>query len=52
MIVVPGATAAITGMDWLAMALICFILPAVLTLLIGMVCRKIGGIKEGDLKLD
>ena len=50
--VVTGAKAAITGMDWLAMALICFILPAVLTLLIGMVCRKIGWIKEGDLKLD
>lgn len=50
--VATGAKAAITGTDWLAMILICFILPAVLTLLIGMVCRKIGWIKEGDLKLD
>ena len=47
-----GTKAAITGMDWLAMALICFILPAVLTWLIGIPCRKLGWIKEGDLKLD
>ena len=50
--VATGAKAAITGTDWLAMALICFLLPAVLTLLIGMVCRRLGWIKEGDLKLD
>jgi len=47
-----GAKAAITGMDWLGMALICIILPAVLTLLIGIPCHKLGWIKEGDLKLD
>ena len=47
-----GAKAAITGMDWLAMLLICLVLPAVLTWLIGIPCRKLGWIKEGDLKLD
>jgi uncharacterized membrane protein len=47
-----GAKAAITGMDWLGMMLICFILPAVLTWLIGLGCRKLGWIKDGDLKLD
>jgi uncharacterized membrane protein len=47
-----GAKAAITGMDWMAMALICIILPAVLTWLIGIPCRKLGWIREGDLKLD
>lgn len=47
-----GAKSAITGTDWLAMALICFILPALLTWLIGLGCRKLGWIKEGDLKLD
>ena len=47
-----GVKDAITGMDWLAMALICFILPAVLTWLIGIPCRKLGWIKDGDLKLD
>ena len=50
--VATGAKAAITGFDWLGMALICFILPAVLTWAIGIVCRKIGWIREGDLKLD
>ena len=50
--VATGVKAAITGMDWLAMALICFILPAVLTYLFGMICRRLGWIKEGDLKLD
>ena len=50
--VATGAKAAITGFDWLGMALICFILPAVLACIFGTVCRKIGWIKEGDLKLD
>ena len=47
-----GAKATITGADWLAMALICIILPAVLSWAIGLVCRKIGWIKDGDMKLD
>ena len=47
-----GAKAAITGADWLAMALICFVLPAILTLFFGAICRRIGWIKEGDLKLE
>ena len=50
--VATGAKAAITGADWLAMALICFLLPALLSWLFGAVCRKIGWIKEGDLKLN
>ena len=47
-----GAKAAITGMDWLAMLLICFVLPAILTWMIGIACRRMGWIKDGDLKLD
>ena len=50
--VATGVKAAITGMDWLAMALICFILPAVFSLAIDAVCRKLGWIKDGDMKLD
>ena len=50
--VATGAKAAITGYDWLAMALICIILPAVLTWAIGIGCRKLGWIRDGDLKLD
>ncbi|MGN0311847.1 MAG: PTS transporter subunit IIC [Lachnospiraceae bacterium] len=47
-----GTKAAITGMDWLGMILICFILPGVLTWLFGLFFRKTGWIKENDLKLD
>ena len=38
--------------DWIGLILICFILPAVICWLLGVLCRKIGWIKEGDLKLD
>ena len=46
-----GVKAGITGFDWLAMVLICIILPAVLSWFFGELCRKLGWIKEGDLKL-
>ncbi|SEM46392.1 MULTISPECIES: PTS transporter subunit IIC [unclassified Butyrivibrio] len=49
--VATGAKAGITGFDWLGLALICFILPAVLTCIFGAFFRKIGWIGEGDLKL-
>lgn len=49
--VASGAKAAITGMDWLGMILICFVLPAVLAPLINMGCRKLGWVKDGDLTL-
>lgn len=42
----------ITATDWEAMLLICFILPGVLCWLLGLLCRKVGWIKEGDLKLE
>lgn len=44
--------AAITTMDWIGMILVCFLLPGVLTWLFGLFFRKIGWIKENDLKLD
>ena len=50
--VASGAKAAITGMDWLGLVLISFVLPAVLTWLIAVPLRKWGWIKDGDLKLD
>ena len=50
--VASGAKAAITGMDWLGLVLISFVLPAVLTWLIAIPLRKRGWIKDGDLKLD
>ena len=50
--VASGAKAAITAMDWIGMALICFILPAVLSWVFCEVLRKWGWIGENDLKLD
>lgn len=37
---------------WLGLALLCVVLPAVLTLAISELMRKLGWIKNGDLKLD
>ena len=38
-------------MDWIGLALICFVLPAVLTLIFSEILYKIKWIKPGDLKL-
>ena len=38
--------------DWAGLVLICFILPALLSWAFGLVLRKIGWIKEGDLLLE
>jgi len=45
--------AAITpaAMDWIGLVLICFVLPAVLSWVFCEILRKMGWIKEGDLKL-
>ena len=50
--VASGAKAAITAMDWAGLVLICIVLPAVLSLIFCQILRKIGWIKENDLKLD
>ena len=50
--VAAGTKAAITAMDWIGLVLICFILPAVLSWAFGLLLRKIGWIRENDLKLD
>lgn len=47
-----GLKMGITPMDWIGLILICFVLPAVLTPIIAAPLRKIGWIKEDDLKLD
>jgi uncharacterized membrane protein len=39
-------------MDWVGLVLICFVLPAVLSFVFCQILRKIGWIKENDLKLD
>ena len=48
--IAAGTKAAILPMDWVGLILICFVLPAVLTLLFAFFLRKWGWIKDGDLK--
>ncbi len=47
-----GTKTAITAMDWIGLVLICFLLPGLLTWLFGMFFRKIGWIRDGDLRLE
>lgn len=50
--IAAGTKTAILPMDWVGLILICFVLPAVLTLLFAFFLRKWGWIKDGDLKLN
>ncbi|MCD7726246.1 MAG: PTS sugar transporter subunit IIC [Clostridiales bacterium] len=50
--IASGAKDAVTAFDWIGLILISFILPAVISLLAGNLLRKIGWIRENDLKLD
>ena len=50
--VAAGTLPAITAWQWAGMLLICFVLPAVLCAALGAWMRRIGWIREGDLKLD
>lgn len=38
-------------MDWLGLALVCFVLPAVLSVAFCQLFRRLGWIKDGDMKL-
>ena len=49
--VAAGTKTAVTVMDWTAMVLICFLLPAVLSTVFYEILRKLGWIREGDLTL-
>ncbi len=40
-----------TAFDWLGLILICFVLPAVISPLINMVFKKIGWVKDSDMKI-
>ena len=46
-----GLRAGITSMDWIGLILICFVLPALLSVLFCRILKKAGWIKENDLKL-
>ena len=45
----PGEVGA---MDWIGLALICFVLPALISWGLCLLLRKLGWIKSGDMKLD
>ncbi len=49
--IAAGSKTAVTAMDWVGLIMISFILPAVISLLASSFLRKIGWIKENDLKL-
>ncbi len=46
-----GLRSGITPMDWIGLFLICFVLPALLSVLFCRILKKAGWIKENDLKL-
>ena len=50
--VASGAKGAITAFDWTGLALICVVLPAVLCWLLGVLFRRRGWIRPGDLALE
>ncbi len=50
--IAAGTKSAVTAMDWIGMALICFFLPAAFAWGFGVLFRKIGWIEGEDLKLD
>ena len=51
---IENGAAAITpgAMDWIGLALIAVVLPAIICWVLGELSRKIGWVKDGDLKLD
>ena len=42
----------ITAMHWIGILLTHIVLPAIICWVLSLVCRKLGWIKENDLKLD
>jgi len=39
------------AMDWIGMALVCVVLPLIITPVIHMIVKKLGWVKDGDMKL-
>ena len=49
--VAEGTKEAITAFDWVGLVMISFVLPAILSLIIHMIVKKLGWVKDGDMKL-
>ncbi|MBP3234209.1 MAG: PTS sugar transporter subunit IIC [Eubacterium sp.] len=50
--IAAGTKSSISAMDWIGLVLISFVLPAVLTFIFDRLFRKIGWVKDGDMKLN
>ena len=50
--IAAGTKSAITAMDWVGLVLVSLVLPAVLSLIFDAIFRKIGWVKDGDMKLE
>lgn len=50
--VASGVKAGITAMDWIGLIVVSFIVPAVVSWLVSILLRKVGWIRENDLKLE
>ena len=51
-VITGWAEKTVTTMDWVGLVLICFVLPAAISLALCELLRKLGWIKKDDLKLD
>lgn len=49
--ITSGAKSAVSAMDWTGLILISFILPAIFSLAVNYLLKKIGWVKNGDMKL-
>jgi uncharacterized membrane protein len=49
--IAAGTKRAITVQDWVGLVLVSFVLPAVLSLVINAVVRRLGWVRDGDMKL-
>lgn len=50
--IASGVKTSITPFDWIGLVLISFVLPAIISLLIHFIMKKIGWVEDKDLKLD
>lgn len=46
-----GYTGEVTALHWIGLVLVCFILPAILSLVFDLIFRKLKLVKDGDMKL-
>ena len=49
--ITAGTKNAVTAFDWIGLILISFVLPALLSLVVNYILKRIGWVKEGDMKL-